>query len=51
MPEEPRAYALRSQTEENVKVPTRPAVKCTGFSYLDIGLESPPHGSQNDKNR
>ena len=34
MPEKPRAYTLRSQTEEKVKVPTKPANKCTGFSYL-----------------
>ena len=33
-PEEQRAYTLRSQTEEKLKVPTRPAVKSTGFSYL-----------------
>ena len=34
MPEKPRAYTLRSQTEEKVKVPTKPTTKCTGFSYL-----------------
>ena len=25
----------RSQTEEKVKVPTKPAIKCAGFSYLE----------------
>ena len=34
MPEKRRAYTLRSQTEEKVKVPPKPAIKCTGFSYL-----------------
>ena len=33
MPEKPRAYTLRSQTEEKVKVPPKLAIKCTGFSY------------------
>ena len=31
-PNEP--YTLRSQTEEKVKVPKKPAIKCIGFSYL-----------------
>ena len=34
MPEKPKAYTLRSQTEEKVKVPKKPAIKCTGFSYM-----------------
>ena len=34
MPEKTRVFTLRSQTEEKVKVPPKPAIKCTGFSYL-----------------
>ena len=34
MPEKPKAYTLRSQTEKKVKVPPKPAIKSTGFSYL-----------------
>ena len=34
MPEKQKAYTLRSQTEEKVKVLSKPAMKCTGFSYL-----------------